>query len=234
MDVVMDVDVVSGVCPGSGGERMKRTERLIALGEHLRGRRTGVTAQALAERFEVGVRTIYRDLDALRAASLPIRAESGPGGGYALDRGYVMPPINFSVEEAQVLVTLVDWVRRSRALPFGETLAAAMDRVRAALPESAQRALEVRQATLSLIGVPARAVSDEVRKAVERAWVRDQPLRFVYDGAKGQTHRQALIRGVVCDGREVLLNCTDLESGEERQFVLHRILSVSASGLGER
>jgi predicted DNA-binding transcriptional regulator YafY len=205
---------------------MKRTERLIALGEHLRGRRTGVTAEALAERFGVGVRTIYRDLDALRAASLPIRAESGPGGGYALDRGYVMPAINFSVEEAQVLVTLVDWVRRSRALPFGETLAAAADRVRAALPASAQRSLEARQAMLSFIGVPARPVPDAVRRGVERAWVQDRELRFVYDGARGQTRRRVLIRGVVCDGREVLLNCTDLEIEEERQFILHKIVSV--------
>ncbi len=47
---------------------MRRTERLFALGEHLRSRRTGVTAEQLAQRFGVTVRTIYRDLDALREA----------------------------------------------------------------------------------------------------------------------------------------------------------------------
>src|SRR6478735_3559063 len=65
---------------------MQRTERLFALAEYLRGRRTGVTAEALAERFGVTVRTIYRDLDALREAALPLSAERGRGGGYALDR----------------------------------------------------------------------------------------------------------------------------------------------------
>jgi predicted DNA-binding transcriptional regulator YafY len=50
---------------------VKRTERLFALAEYLRGRRTGVTAEVLAERFEVTVRTIYRDLDALRAWKTP-------------------------------------------------------------------------------------------------------------------------------------------------------------------
>lgn len=60
---------------------MRRTERLFALAEHLRGRRTGVTADTLAERFSVTVRTVYRDLDTLRAASLPVSAERGRGGG---------------------------------------------------------------------------------------------------------------------------------------------------------
>lgn len=79
---------------------------MFALAEYLRGRRTGVTAGALAERFGVTVRTMYRDLDALRDASLPVAAERGRGGGYALDRAYTLPPVNFTPREAAVLVTL--------------------------------------------------------------------------------------------------------------------------------
>ena len=73
---------------------MRRTERLFALAEYLRGRRTGVTAEVLAERFGVTKRTIYRDLDTLRLAALPLAAERGRGGGYALDRSYTLPPVN--------------------------------------------------------------------------------------------------------------------------------------------
>ena len=73
---------------------MRRTERLFALAEHLRGRRTGVTAETLADRFGVTIRTIYRDLDALRETSMPIAAERGRGGGYALDKSYSLPPVN--------------------------------------------------------------------------------------------------------------------------------------------
>src|ERR1700686_3554856 len=102
---------------------MRRPERLFALAEYLRGRRTGVTAEVLAERFEVTVRTIYRDLDALRAAALPLAAERGRGGGYALDRSYSLPPVNFTPREAALLVALGRFATDMRLMPFTETLA---------------------------------------------------------------------------------------------------------------
>src|SRR6188768_1925364 len=129
---------VSGM---SGFVPIQRTERLFALAEYLRGRRTGVTAEALADRFGVTVRTIYRDLDALRAAALPVSAESGPGGGFALDRSYSLPPVNFTAREAALLVALGRFAIDMRLLPFTETLECALDKVRAALSTSAQRDL---------------------------------------------------------------------------------------------
>src|SRR6187402_2186696 len=134
---------------------MRRTERLFALAEYLRGRRTGVTAEALAERFDVTVRTIYRDLDALRIASLPLTADRGPGGGYALDRSYSLPPVNFTAREGALLVALGRYAIDMRLLPFTETLESGLDKVRAALSTSAQRELLVRLQELSFVGVPA-------------------------------------------------------------------------------
>src|SRR5580658_727685 len=101
---------------------MQRTERLFALAEYLRGRRTGVTAETLAERFGVTVRTIYRDLDTLRDASLPLSAERGRGGGYALDRTYSLPPVNFTAREAALLVAVGRHAIDMRLLPFTDTV----------------------------------------------------------------------------------------------------------------
>src|ERR1700759_3390714 len=120
---------------------MQRTERWFALTEYLRGRRTGVTAETLAERFDVTVRTIYRDLDSLRAAALPIGAERGRGGGYALDRSYSLPPVNFTAREAALLVALGRYASEMRLMPFTDTLDKALDKVRGALSASAQREL---------------------------------------------------------------------------------------------
>jgi predicted DNA-binding transcriptional regulator YafY len=203
---------------------MKRTERLFALTEYLRGRRTGVTAEVLAERFEVTVRTIYRDLDALRAAALPLEAERGRGGGYALDRSYSLPPVNFTPREAALLVALGRFATDMRLMPFTETLAGALDKVRAALSTSAQRELLVRLTELSFHGVPALPSKPRVRAALERAWFERLPLRITYvDGDSIQTTRRVRIESVLMDRHETRLDATDLATGERRQFRLDRV-----------
>lgn len=206
---------------------MSRTERLFALAEYLRGRRTGVTAETLAERFGVTVRTIYRDLDALRAASLPVGAERGRGGGYALDRSYSLPPVNFTAREAALLTALGRFATDMRLLPFTDTLASALDKVRAALSTSAQRELLQRLEELSFHGVPALPSKKEVRTALERAWFERQPVRIVYVDAKFlETKREVRIVSVAMDRHETRIDAVDLGSGERRQFRLDRIMAA--------
>ncbi len=203
---------------------MQRTERLFALAEYLRGRRTGVTAEQLAERFSVTVRTIYRDLDALRAASMPVEAERGPGGGYALDRSYSLPPVNFTPREAAVLVALGRFAIDMRLLPFSETLAAALDKVRGALSTSAQRELLARLGELSFHGVPALPSKKEVRVLVERAWFEQRPIVLTYVGGDFiQTKRRVRLLGFAMDRHETRLDAEDLDTGERRHFRLDRV-----------
>ena len=206
---------------------MRRQARLFAIAEHLRGRRTGVTAEALAARFGVDVRTIYRDLDALRDGELPVRADRGRGGGYALDRAYTLPPLNFRAREAAVLVALGEFARQTRLLPFPATLDSALDKVRAALSASAQRELLDHLETLHFLGVAAAPVPPSVAAAVEEAWFERCPLRIRYRGAAGVTERIVRIRTVVMERTVTLLNCDDLDKGEPRQFRLDRIESAS-------
>ena len=211
---------------------MKRTERLFALAEHLRGRRTGVTAETLAERFGVTIRTMYRDLDALRAASLPLSAERGRGGGYALDKSYSLPPVNFTAREAALLVALGGFAVETRLLPFEETLQRALDKVRAALSTSAQRELIGRLDELSFVGIPSHKIARPVRAAVERAWFEQQTLRITYrDGSGVPTKRDVRIESVVMERTETRINAFDLAKNETRQFRLDRIEKAEVVGL---
>lgn len=203
---------------------MQRTERLFALAEHLRGRRTGVTAEELAERFDVTVRTIYRDLDALRAAALPLAAERGRGGGYALDKSYSLPPVNFTAREAALLVALGRFAIEMRLIPFTDTVESALDKVRSALSLSAQRDLLSRLDEVHFLGVPAKPVNKEIRAAVERAWFEQQPLRIRYvDSSSIESERRIRIESVHMDRHETRLDALELETGERRPFRLDRI-----------
>jgi predicted DNA-binding transcriptional regulator YafY len=203
---------------------MRRTERLFAIAEYLRGRRTGVTAAVLAGRFGVTLRTIYRDLDSLRDAELPVASERGRGGGFALDRSYSLPPVNLTAREAAVLLALAEWAREHRVVPFVRALDGATDKVRSALSVSSQRQLLEHLKTLLFVGVPARPVKQEVRSAVERAWFEGAPLAVRYTDADGvPVKRRVRLRSIVMDRGETRLNLTDLDLGEEKQLRLDRL-----------
>lgn len=207
---------------------MRRKTRLFALTEHLRARRTGVTADQLAERFGVTVRTIYRDLDALREASLPLRADRGRGGGYALDRSYSLPPVNFTAREAAVLVAIGRWATEMRLLPFAETVDGALDKVRGALSGSAQRDLLTLLEGLHFLGVPSAPVTPEVRREVERAWFESRPMRIRYQSSRsGLGEHTVRIESVLMERTFTLLSCRDLDGGEVRNFRLDRIESAA-------
>lgn len=80
---------------------MRRSNRMFELIQMLRAASRPMTAADLAEKLEVSVRTIYRDIAALQAMHTPIDGE--PGVGYLMRRGYDLPPLNFDEEEVEAL-----------------------------------------------------------------------------------------------------------------------------------
>ncbi|WP_280264737.1 helix-turn-helix transcriptional regulator [Nocardia wallacei] len=121
---------------------MNRTDRLYALVEDLRAvapRRR--TARELAARHEVSVRTIERDIAALQQSGVPIHADVGRCGGYAIDKRMSLPPLNFTPEE---VVAIGVALQRMRGTPFDAAGAGALAKILAALPdESAGAAREL-------------------------------------------------------------------------------------------
>jgi predicted DNA-binding transcriptional regulator YafY len=87
---------------------VNRTDRLVAIVLELQARGS-LRGEDLAARFEVSVRTIYRDLDALAEAGVPLVAT--PGKGYTLQDGYFLPPLAFTATEAAVLILGGEFVR---------------------------------------------------------------------------------------------------------------------------
>jgi predicted DNA-binding transcriptional regulator YafY len=91
---------------------VRRADRLFDIIQRLRTARGPLTAAAIAEQLEVTVRTVYRDIAALQARRVPI--EGAAGIGYVLRRGFDLPPLMFTTEEVDAIVTGARLVRRLR------------------------------------------------------------------------------------------------------------------------
>ena len=87
---------------------MRRADRLFQIVLML-GRGRVTTAKRIAERLGVSERTIYRDVSDLMGTGVPIQGEAGVG--YALRRGYQIPPLMFDEDELQALVFGADVAR---------------------------------------------------------------------------------------------------------------------------
>jgi predicted DNA-binding transcriptional regulator YafY len=132
------------------------------------------------------------------------------------------------------VVALGQMATSQRLLPFTETLAGALDKIRGALSTSAQRELLGLLDALQFIGVPALPIAPAVRRAIETAWFEDRALRIVYQkNPYTFVTRLIRIRSLVFDRSVTLLNCVDLELGEDRQFRLDKIDRATALPSGE-
>lgn len=112
-----------------------RTGRLLSmlLLLQMRGR---VTAQALADEFEVSIRTVYRDVEQLSAAGVPVYADRGPGGGFALLDGYRARLTGITKVEAETL-SIAGLTDAVSDLGLSAQLRAAQLKLVSALPDAA-------------------------------------------------------------------------------------------------
>jgi predicted DNA-binding transcriptional regulator YafY len=112
-----------------------RSSRLLSilLRLQLRGR---VTAAELAREFEVAVRTVYRDLDALSAAGVPVHAERGRGGGIVLAKGWRTQLTGLTARQARS-VPLAGLATAARDLGLGAETADVQLKLLASLPPDA-------------------------------------------------------------------------------------------------
>ena len=119
---------------------VKRISRLTAIVIQLQTKRL-LTATQLSEQFSVSIRTIYRDVKALQGAGVPILTEDGKG--YTLMEGYKVPPVMFTENEANALVTAEQLVLKSGDTSLRKEYMAAISKVKAVLQYSTKEKVEL-------------------------------------------------------------------------------------------
>lgn len=114
-------------------ESPKRFDRIIAILIQLQSKKI-VKAQELADRFEVSLRTIYRDIRTLEASGVPIYGEAGIG--YSLVDGYRLPPVMFTREEASSFIAAEKLMQKFIDKELGQHYQSAMFKLKSVLQNS--------------------------------------------------------------------------------------------------
>ncbi len=119
---------------------MSRSERLLALLQALRRRRSAVSGLVLAQELDVSIRTLYRDIAALQAQGAAI--EGSPGVGYVMKPGFMLPPLMFRDEEIEALALGLRWVADLGEQGLSHGARNAMAKIATVLPQELRRELE--------------------------------------------------------------------------------------------
>ncbi|MEE3623023.1 WYL domain-containing protein [Nitrospirillum sp. BR 11752] len=177
-----------------------RASRLLSLLMLLqtRGRQT---AQALADELEVTVRTIYRDIDDLSAAGIPVYADRGRDGGFQLMDGYRTRLTGMTAQEAESLF-LAGLPGPAADLGLGDTLAAAQLKLLAALPEQGRHMAARLNARIHLdpVGWFQEPGKVDILPDIARAVWNEQIIRMRYERWTGIVERTVEPLGLVLKG----------------------------------
>lgn len=130
---------------------MNRLDRVTAILIQLQSKRI-VKAQDIADRFNISLRTVYRDIRTLEEAGIPLVGETGVG--YSIMEGYRLPPVMFTMEEATAFLTAEKLVEKLTDVSTEESFKSAMYKVRAVLRSAEKDHLEVMDNHIEVLDNP--------------------------------------------------------------------------------
>jgi predicted DNA-binding transcriptional regulator YafY len=191
------------------------------------------TGGELAERLDVSVRTLRRDVDRLRELGYPVDARRGIEGGYQLAAGAALPPLALDDDEAVALAIAVLGAAHSSVAGMAEASVRALAKIVQVMPKSLRRRVDaVRSAAPSLpapwpagpMGPVPGSVDPMVLTVLAQACRDVERVRFAYHPATGEpSERLVEPRQVVPVGRRWYLVGYDLDRADWRTFRLDRI-----------
>ncbi|MET3132093.1 putative DNA-binding transcriptional regulator YafY [Oxalobacteraceae bacterium GrIS 1.11] len=174
-----------------------RASRLLSILTMLQARGR-VTAPVLAAACEVSLRTIYRDIDSLSAAGVPVYSERGSDGGYRLLDGYRIQLNGLTEKEAEAFF-MVGLAGPAAELGLGAVLAAAQDKFLSALPAQFRDSAEQMRARFHLDAPAWFARAEQaayLRPVADAVWAQ-HPIRIRYQSWKAEKKRTIEPLGLV-------------------------------------
>ncbi|GAA4085404.1 YafY family protein [Mucilaginibacter panaciglaebae] len=174
---------------------MNRIDRISAILIQLQSRRV-VKAADIAERFNISLRTVYRDVKTLEEAGIPLIGEAGVG--YSIMDGYRLPPVMFTREEATAFLTAEKFVETLTDAATATQYKSAMYKVRAILKTTEKDMLESMDDRIEVIKgvhIPEMANTDHIQ-TVLHSISQKQVLSLNYFAQHSQEHTKRYVEPI--------------------------------------
>ncbi|HWB52033.1 MAG TPA: YafY family protein [Stellaceae bacterium] len=204
---------------------LRRADRLFDLLRVLRGAKQPVTAASIAAELEVTVRTVYRDIATLQARRVPI--EGAAGIGYVLRRGFDLPPLMFTADEAEAIAVGVRLLARTGDPGLQKAAERVLSKVSLVVPDPLRDYLTTAPVYVSKSGAPVPAQRD--LPATIRHAIRDsRKMRIAYRDEAGRETSRVIQPFAVAYYVEATLVCAWCElRGDIRHFRTDRVVSAA-------
>lgn len=161
----------------SDRETMNRIDRLIAILTTLQSKKF-VTADVIADKYEISIRTVYRDLKALGEIGVPIAFEDGRG--YSILQGFFLPPILLTSEEANALILISSLSEKFADKTTKKHIENALNKIKAVLRTADKGKADDLQSQIRIYNPPTKEESTDFLTEIQNAITDKTKLQIEY------------------------------------------------------
>jgi predicted DNA-binding transcriptional regulator YafY len=203
---------------------LRRADRLFDILRILRAAARPVTAAAIADELEVTVRTVYRDIVTLQARRIPI--EGAAGIGYVLRRGFDLPPLMFTEDEAEAIAIGARMVARTGDPSLQKAAESVLSKVTLVVPDPLRDYLNAAPVYVSKSGAPVPAQRD-LPETIRHAIRAGRKMRIAYEDEQARQTMRVIQPFAVAYYVEASLICAWCELRNDiRHFRTDRVTSA--------
>ncbi|NMH86407.1 helix-turn-helix transcriptional regulator [Flavivirga algicola] len=145
---------------------MSQLSRLISILTLLKSKRL-LTASELAKKFDVSIRTVYRDIRKLEEAGVPVTTIEGRG--YSLMEGYSVAPVQFTEKQANALITAEHLINQSKDASFIKDFNEALTKIKSVFRTSIQEKSELLQSKIHIFNPTYENISSNALSEIQLA-----------------------------------------------------------------
>jgi predicted DNA-binding transcriptional regulator YafY len=156
---------------------MNRIDRLMGIVTTLQAKQF-VSAEYLANKYEISIRTVYRDIKALGENGIPVSFE--PHKGYFVVQGYFLPPVSFSIDEANALVLMETIASKYADNSIKQHYETALDKIKSMLRQTEKQKINFLHSQIKVYSPPNETIALKYLSEIQFAIANKQLIQMEY------------------------------------------------------